>query len=119
MNQGVVNPGAGPVPGRATLAQAWRNARALRGDLRFRAIRAGVTLARGATGHDIDGRYAFVFGRDRWRCEVLVPGCPMHLLEPSNEPRHGTRLGVRFYVLGNSWTRQHTLEIIRSTLKIV
>lgn len=104
MSYVVINPGSGPVPGRPTLKQAWKNIRAFRRELGVDRVKILRPLGK----EDGDGRYGFDLVRGRRKAEMLMPGIPARRIRDE---------WVRLYIDGNSWYwRPFALNIARDIL---
>jgi len=94
----LINPGSGPVRGRTTLKDAWKNIRALR---REAGLLGKVDVAR-VCDDDNEGRYGFrlrTWSNLRRFCDVQMPGCALAVLKAP------TGLPPRVLVgeFGSSW----------------
>ena len=93
MTFAILNPGTGPVEGRCTMADAWRNLEAL---MRRDGVEGEITSDPEAENEG--GRFLLVLKvKGRGRILVDMPGCPLARLisEAWDAPR--------MYINGSSW----------------
>lgn len=102
----LICPGSGPVSGRATLENAYRNMTAL-------LEQAGLPpeYERDVTAKEEGGRFEFFVrlgkGKRKRKCSISMPGCLLERLTS------GLIEAPRLYIDGSSWWFENAVSVLR------
>ena len=108
----VINPGSGPVDGRATLDNAWANMEAFVKESKAKSFRRDVEETDDPCDTMI-GRFAFLLTtKTGEEISVLMPGLSLDQVRKKIKKCKG-QMPPRLYVDGSSWWWEFAVEIIQ------